>query len=229
MITEHSGRIIDTAGDGILAEFGSVVNAVECAVCIQSVMAKRTAGVEQSRRMEYRIGINVGDVIHDETRVYGDGINVAARLEGLAEPGGICISGKVYDEILGKNEFVYQFLGERNLKNIGKPVRVYGIRSAKGFAMPIAHAVASSAGAYKPSLAVLPFDTLGAARSRRVRGRSDGGHYHGPLAVAVDLGHRAQHHVHVQGTCQRYPQGGQRSWSNMCSKAACERATTDCA
>ncbi len=93
MIGEHGGRIIDTAGDGILAEFGSVVNAVECAVAIQKTMAERNATVEADRQMQFRIGINLGDVIHDEARVYGDGVNIAARLEGIAEPGGICISG----------------------------------------------------------------------------------------------------------------------------------------
>src|SRR5215510_1196426 len=88
MITEHGGRIVDTAGDGMLAEFGSVVNAAECAVAIQRTMAERNADVEESRRMRFRIGINQGDVVFDDARVYGDGVNVAARLESLAEPGG---------------------------------------------------------------------------------------------------------------------------------------------
>ena len=99
---EHGGRIIDTAGDGILAEFGSVVNAVECAVAIQKTMAERNATVEVDRQMRFRIGINLGDVIDDDARVYGDGVNIAARLESIAEPGGICISGKVHDEIARK-------------------------------------------------------------------------------------------------------------------------------
>src|SRR6476646_2936283 len=88
MIARHAGRVIDTAGDGILAEFASVVNAVECAVAIQKSMAERNVDVEESRRMRYRIGINLGDVIHDDARVYGDGVNIAARLESIAEPGG---------------------------------------------------------------------------------------------------------------------------------------------
>ncbi len=99
MIGEFSGRIIDTAGDGVLSEFASVVNAVECAIAIQRTMAERNVSVDQSRQMQFRIGVNIGDVIYDETRIYGDGINIAARLEGIAEPGGICISGKVYEEI----------------------------------------------------------------------------------------------------------------------------------
>src|SRR5262245_42739394 len=108
MIGEHGGRVIDTAGDGILAEFGSVVNAVECAIAIQKTMTERNANVEEPRRMRFRIGVNQGDVIHDEARVYGDGVNVAARLESIAEPGGIYISGKVYDEIAGKITTTFQ-------------------------------------------------------------------------------------------------------------------------
>ena len=100
MIQDHGGRIIDTAGDGILAEFSSVVNAIKCAVSIQETMSQRNGEVEQSRRMQYRIGINQGDVVVDENRVYGDGVNVAARLEALAEPGGICISERKSKERL---------------------------------------------------------------------------------------------------------------------------------
>jgi len=102
MIAEHGGGVIDTAGDGILAEFGCVMNAVECAVAIQRCMSERNTEIEQTRRMLYRIDINLGDVIHDESRLYGDGVNVAARLEAIAEPGGICIAEKVYVEIAGK-------------------------------------------------------------------------------------------------------------------------------
>src|SRR5215813_376367 len=116
MIKEHGGRVIDTAGDGILAEFGSVVNAADCAVALQQVMAKRNAEVEPSRRMQYRIGINIGDVIYDDVRVYGDGVNIAARLEALAEPGTIYISSKVYEDIQGKVPVVCEDLGEKDLK-----------------------------------------------------------------------------------------------------------------
>ena len=128
MVGEFGGRIIDTAGDGILAEFPSVVNAVKCAVAIQSKMAERNAAVEPERRMQFRIGINIGDVVYDEARIYGDGINVAARLEGIAEPGGICISSKVYEEINGRIDLAYQDIGEQQLKNIARPVRAYRIR-----------------------------------------------------------------------------------------------------
>ena len=99
MISDFGGRVIDTAGDGILAEFASVLNAVKCAVAVQETMLERNASVAPDRRMQFRIGINQGDVLFDEERIFGDGINVAARLEGLCKPGGICISGKVYEEI----------------------------------------------------------------------------------------------------------------------------------
>ena len=108
MIGEFAGRIIDTAGDGILAEFPSVVNAVKCALAIQSKMAERNAAIEPERRMQFRVGINIGDVVYDDARIYGDGINVAARLEGIAEAGGICISSKVYEEINGRVDLAYR-------------------------------------------------------------------------------------------------------------------------
>src|SRR5215472_2573425 len=131
MITEYGGRIIDTAGDGILAEFSSVVNAAECAVAIQRTMAQRNAGVEENRRMHFRIGINQGDVVFDESRIYGGGVNIAARLEAIAEPGGICISRKVYVEITGKMQLAFVDLGEHQLKNIAQHVRVYRISDGR--------------------------------------------------------------------------------------------------
>jgi adenylate cyclase len=125
LIGRHGGRIIDTAGDGILAEFPSVIGATECAVEIQTLMAERNEGVAESRRMRFRIGINLGDVIHDETRIYGDGINIAARLEALARPGGVLVSNTVYDQVRGKLPFTFEDLGERQVKNIEQPVRMY--------------------------------------------------------------------------------------------------------
>jgi adenylate cyclase len=153
MVGEFAGRIIDTAGDGIMAEFPSVVNAVKCAVAIQSKMAERNAAIEPERQMKFRVGINIGDVVYDETRIYGDGINVAARLEGIAEPGGICISSKVYDEISGRIDLACQDIGEQQLKNIARPVRAYQVRLNS-----IAPAAAPApALPEKPSIAVLPF------------------------------------------------------------------------
>src|SRR6516165_5947659 len=159
MITEHGGRIIDTAGDGILAEFSSVVNAAECAVAIQRTMSQRNAGVEENRRMHFRIGINQGDVVFDDARIYGDGVNIAARLEGIAEPGGICISGKVHAEIVGKIEAITYDLGPQQLKNIANPVPVFRVEPSQTSSKdpdgksPVGHAE-------KPSIAVLPFTNM---------------------------------------------------------------------
>ena len=130
MISGYNGRVIDTAGDGILAEFPSVFNAVKCAVAIQEVMRERNASVAPDRRMQFRIGVNQGDVLFDDNRIYGDGINIAARLEGLCEPGGICISSKVYDEIKGRFEIDYEDIGDQTLRNIASPVRVFRINLA---------------------------------------------------------------------------------------------------
>src|SRR5262245_30170491 len=159
MIKEHGGRIIDTAGDGILAEFGSVVNAVECAVAIQRVMAQRNADVVEASRMRFRMAINHGDVVFADARIYGDGVNVAARLESLAEPGGICISRRVYEDISGKIQLAFVDLGEQQLKNISQPVRVY---RTSGEQLAIARATARPALALpdKPSIAVLPFTNI---------------------------------------------------------------------
>jgi TolB-like protein/class 3 adenylate cyclase len=128
LIGRHGGRLIDTAGDGILAEFPSVTGATECAVEIQTVMAERNGSVAERRRMLFRLGIDLGDVIHDDTRIYGDGINIAARLEALAEPGGILVSSTVHDHVRGKLPFTFEDAGERQLKNIEQPVRTYRVR-----------------------------------------------------------------------------------------------------
>jgi class 3 adenylate cyclase/pimeloyl-ACP methyl ester carboxylesterase len=128
IISEFGGRIIDTAGDGILAEFPSVMNALECAVAIQNIMAEHNGAVEPARRMQFRIGVNIGDVIYDDARIYGDGVNVAARLEGLAEPGEIYISGTVFDQVKGKLGLSFDDLGLQQVKNIAEPVRVCRVR-----------------------------------------------------------------------------------------------------
>src|SRR4030095_12942690 len=127
LIGRHGGRIIDTAGDGIMAEFPSVIGATECAVEIQTVMAQRNEGVPESRLSLFCSGINLGDVIHDESRIYGDGINIAARLEALAEPGGVLVSNTVYDQIRGKLPVTFEDLGQRQVKNIEQPVWIYQI------------------------------------------------------------------------------------------------------
>jgi len=125
LIAKHGGSIINIAGDGVVAQFPSAVRAVECAVTMQKIMAERNFDVPSDRRMLLRIGVNLGDIIHDGTRTYGDGINVAARLEPLAEPGGICISSPVREAIFGKLGLPLRDVGEKSLNNIARPVCVF--------------------------------------------------------------------------------------------------------
>jgi adenylate cyclase len=128
LIQRHRGRVVDSPGDNLLAEFASVVDAVCCAVEIQRDLHDKNAALPPERRMEFRIGLNVGDVIVEGERLYGDGVNIAARLEALAEGGGICLSGTVYDQVENKLSFDYEYMGEQVVKNIAKPVRVYRVR-----------------------------------------------------------------------------------------------------
>ena len=127
LVQQYRGRVVDTAGDNLMAEFTSVVDAVNCAVEIQRELVERNAELPHERKMEFRIGVNVGDVVEEESRIYGDGVNIAARVEGLAEAGGICISGRVYDQVENKLEFGYTFIGEQKVKNISRAIRVYRV------------------------------------------------------------------------------------------------------
>src|SRR6476646_9658677 len=129
LVAKHGGRLVKSTGDGVLLEFPSVVDAVECAVAVQAVMAQRNEGIAQDRRMLFRIGINLGDILIEGDDILGDGVKVAARLEGIAEPGGICISSSAYDQVRGKVEVEVAYLGEQRLKNIDRPVRVYTTKS----------------------------------------------------------------------------------------------------
>mgnify|MGYP000907639562 CR=1 FL=1 len=135
IIAFHEGRIVGTAGDSVLAEFSSVVEAVRCAVEIQEAIKTRNDSLPPAQQMSFRVGINLGDVVVRENDLLGDGINVAARLETLAEPGGICISSGVYDQITGKLDLGFEDIGEQNLKNIMRPIRVYRISGARPAAM----------------------------------------------------------------------------------------------
>ncbi len=126
-ISEHRGRIVKTTGDGMLVEFVSVVDAVRCAVDIQREMTGRNAEVPPDRRIEFRIGLNVGDIIIDDKDIYGDGVNIAARLEALAEPGGICVSRVVRDQVRDKLDFSFEDMGEQQVKNIARPVRTHRV------------------------------------------------------------------------------------------------------
>jgi adenylate cyclase len=126
-IAEHRGRIVKTTGDGLLIEFPSVVEAVTCALAVQRGMVERNAGVPEDQRIEFRIGINLGDIIIDEGDIYGDGVNVAARLEGLAEPGGICFSAAAHEQVRDRLDIAFDDLGEQQVKNIARPVRTYAV------------------------------------------------------------------------------------------------------
>jgi adenylate cyclase len=155
LVLQDSGRVVHSPGDNILAEFSSLVNAVECAVKIQEGLKEKNASLPDNRRKEFRIGVNLGDVIDDEGRIYGDGVNVAARVDGLAEGGGMCISRNVYNQVKNKLSLEYEQLGEHTAKNIAEPISVFRILTVpevaspkmdKGFELPD-----------KPSIAVLPF------------------------------------------------------------------------
>src|SRR4051812_45056484 len=126
-IGQHHGKIIKNTGDGALAEFASVVDAVRCAVEIQRRMRERNADVTNDRQIEFRIGVNLGDVIVEPDDIYGDGVNVAARLEALADPGGLCISGTAYDQVRDKVPYLFVDKGEQTVKNISRPIRVYAL------------------------------------------------------------------------------------------------------
>jgi class 3 adenylate cyclase len=128
LIRKHRGRVVDSPGDNLLAEFGSVVDAVRCTVEIQEELRVRNAELPENRRMAFRIGVNLGDVVEEGERIYRDGVNIAARVEGLADGGGICISGTVYDSIKNKLSLSYESMGEHTVKNIKEPVRVYRMR-----------------------------------------------------------------------------------------------------
>jgi len=160
-IAEHHGRIVKLMGDGMLAEFPSVVDAVRAAVETQQAVAEHNASLPEDRWIEFRVGINLGDVVIDGDDIQGDGVNIAARLEGMAEPGGICISGKVYEEVRDRIDVPLEDLGEQAVKNIDRPVRVWRWLAGDGAALagPI-EATLPLPLPDKPSIAVLPFDNV---------------------------------------------------------------------
>jgi adenylate cyclase len=161
LVQQYRGRVVDTPGDNVLAEFNSVVDAVNSAVKIQTELAERNVKFPMDQRMQFRIGINLGEVVEEEGRIYGDGVNIAARVESMAEAGGICISGRAYDQVENKLDCKYEYLGEKKVKNISRPIRVYNllmkpesssdVASKERMAFPLPD---------KPSIAVLPFDNM---------------------------------------------------------------------
>ena len=158
-IAEHKGRIVKTTGDGLLVEFPSVVEAVACALAVQSGMGERNAGTPADGRIEFRIGINSGDVIVEDGDIHGDGVNVAARLEGLAEPGGICVSGIVHDQVQGKLDCAFADLGAQSLKNIARPVRAYRVGARPPELLSKGRPPAGETAAVQSAAPALPFPT----------------------------------------------------------------------
>jgi adenylate cyclase len=156
VIAKHRGRVVDMPGDNVLAEFASAVDAVQAAAAMQAQLTECNAALPEPRRMTFRIGVNLGDVIEEEGRIYGDGVNIAARIEALAEPGGICVSGKVHDEVRRKLDLAFEDLGEQELKNIPGPVRVFRI-GGRGSRQGAAAATQQRA---KPSIFVHPFANM---------------------------------------------------------------------
>ena len=158
LIIQHSGRVVDNPGDNLLAEFSSAVDAVECAVEVQKKLKKENDRFVENNRLEFRIGVNIGDVVLDEDRIYGSGVNVAARIEGIAEPGGICISRTTYDHVKNKLELGFEFLGEHEVKNIKEPVWVYKVLLDSDPPKPLVKEPLELPD--KPSIAVLPFTNM---------------------------------------------------------------------
>ena len=162
-IAQHQGRVVGTGGDSVLAEFASVVDAVRCAVGIQEELKERNRKVPEDQRMEFRIGINLGDVVEEGDTILGDGVNIATRVQSLAEAGGICITGTAYDQIKNKLAFGYEYVGEQTVKNIKEPVRIYRVLMEPGVQMPAGGVEVASKEKMafplpdKPSIAVLPF------------------------------------------------------------------------
>jgi TolB-like protein len=223
-ITERGGRIVKLMGDGLLAEFPSVVAAVQCAVEIQDAMSGHEAGVAADARIQLRMGVNLGDIIVEGSDIYGDGVNVAARLEGLADPGSLCISGQAFDAIEGKLELEFEDLGPQKVKNIAKPLRAYrlAIGSQKG-ASP-AQSVTPLPLPDRPSIAVLPFDNMSGDPEQEyfsdgitediitelarfsslfVIARNSSFHYKGQSPKIQDVGRELGVHYVVEGSVRR--------------------------
>jgi len=158
LVQQYRGRVVDTPGDNLLAEFTSVVDAVNCAIEIQRAIIERNDELPADRRMKFRIGVNLGDIIEEEDRIYGDGVNIAARVQSMAKAGGICISGRAYDQVENKLGLEYTYLGEHQVKNIRRPIRVYSVTMEALSGPPEEKTVLPLPD--KPSIAVLPFDNM---------------------------------------------------------------------
>jgi adenylate cyclase len=192
----------------LLVEFASVVDALRCGAEVQTAMAASNAGLPPDGRIEFRIGINVGDIVVEDGDIFGDGVNVAARLEGLAEPGGICVSARVQEDVAGRLDLAFEDMGEQALKNIARPVRVYRVvTAAKSPSAPAPAAALPLPD--KPSIAVLPFANMsGDPEQEYFAGRGD---HHGTLPHPLALRHRPQFELYVQGPSHRCEAGRPRA------------------
>jgi Adenylate and Guanylate cyclase catalytic domain len=214
-VAKHGGRLVKTTGDGVLLEFPSVVDAVECTVAVQAVMAQRNEGVPRDRRMLLRIGINLGDILIEGDDIFGDGVNVAARLEGVAEPAGICISSSAYEQVRGKIPVEFTDLGEQTLKNIARPIRAYAVGLSTN-----AHQTASlPSSAPRLSIVVLPFANIGGNPEQEyfvdgVDRKPD----HGPVAHKRFIRYRAQHCFFLQKNGHRRQTNRSRVECPLCAR-----------
>ena len=197
-IAEHKGRIVKTTGDGLLVEFASVVDAVRCAVEVQQAMAERNTGSRRTSRIEFRIGINLGDVIVEDDDIYGDGVNIAARLEALAEPAASASPTRFTTTCATGSPFAFEDLGEQQVKNIARPVRVYRVRDRERRSqVPDAAGVAAPRQAVDRGAAVRQYERRsGAGIFRRRHGRGD---HHRPLPHPLAFRDRPQFDLHLQG------------------------------
>jgi adenylate cyclase len=203
-IARHRGRIVKTTGDGLLIEFASVVDALQCATEIQAAMAERNTGIDTEKRIEFRMGINVGDIAVENGDIFGDGVNVAARLEGQADPGGICVSARIQEDAVGKLDLTFEDMGEQSLKNITRPVRVYRVRLDGVKGQSIVTPVNASPLLLLPdkpsnrSAALHEYERrLGTGIFRRWHG---GGDHHCPVPRPLAVRDRSQFDVYLQGS-----------------------------
>jgi class 3 adenylate cyclase len=212
-INEHHGRTVKNTGDGFLAEFASVVDAVRCAAEIQRGMADSEPEVSEERQIRFRIGINLGDVIIEEHDIFGDGVNIAARLEALAEPGGICVSRMVRDNVRDKLDYTFEDMGEQQVKNITRPLRVYRVRDHEIFGEePAPASLQPLSLPDKPSVAVVPFTRMSSDPEQEFFADGIAEDIITALSRYLAVRYCAQLVLHIQGSRRRCEASRARAW-----------------